>query len=111
MSHPNFDHTTDCALPWCDTTYGLPEEHLGTHTYTPATLGQNFQLDTSGVRFPVVGIGIVWDRTESADVPPAVSIHISGPTTDSDAELRIDEAKRVRGALDDAIRALEEGSQ
>lgn len=109
MIGQQIDHSIDCALPWCDTTCALPDEHMQVSVYTPATLSLGFEMDTSGCRFPAVGVGIVWDKTVDRDALPAVSLDISGPNVDADAELRLDEAKRVRAALDVAIQALEYG--
>lgn len=110
MSGQRIDHSTDCTLPWCDTTCAQPDEHLGTPVYTPATMsliGTDF--DSTGAIFPIVGVGLCWDRTRDPNRPPSIVVHLSGRNLDAEVELRYDEALALSSALDTMICALEHG--
>ncbi|MFF0542098.1 hypothetical protein ACFYTF_04610 [Nocardia thailandica] len=98
------DHTTECPYPWCVAT-GLPDEHNSLcEPYTPATMSLAAQQATErGVIYPAAGVGVVWDRTDSAHTPAAIVLHIIGPRDECEADFTLTEAIALRAQLDRAI--------
>lgn len=96
------DHSTQCNFDWC-VLHGHPDEH-GTlcDPYIPATMSLERPSDR-GATFPVVGFGVVWDRSQERDRAPSIAMHLLGPDQDADAEFTLAEALRLRAALERAI--------
>lgn len=90
-----------CAVPWCANGGSVDRDHwqsLSSTDYIPGRLSVEAEIDISGVTLPTVGISAATIEGE-----PAVIVHLTGGSHDSEADLTVADARRLRDHLDRAI--------
>lgn len=90
-----------CSVPWCGNGGSVDRDHwqnLLSDDYIPGRLSVEADIDISGVTLPTVGISAA-----TIEGQPAVVVHLTGSGHDSEADLTVADARRLRHLLDQAI--------
>jgi hypothetical protein len=96
-------HNKQCPS-WCENSDCKGEHQAVVEDYLPTSGGLPSVSHETGTWFPAVAVSVTWDTID--ELSPCVTLHVSGPGTDTQIDLLPHEARALAEAITAGVETL-----